>query len=420
LFVLIFLYGLLPTAQLVIYLQGQHLLSFAGILNCASSIFAFHWLFANSIVASKIPWLQNSLPYDRRIRFHILASMGLSVAVAYHAFFKIISGIDIDPLSWVLLACIGSLIGLALLWIPAPGATALRQRALALFNRRTVFSYDTSKSIHKALTLALMPIVILHVAQTDLLNDVPPLSALAYLVLFGVALVLYLLPKTGLFRTGAKVVSVKQLNDIVVVELMPEKPIEYRSGQFFFLQTKLSTGRKEEHPFSFLSTPAEPTIQFAARAVGDFTQGLTSIQTGSRITICGGYGSFYPHQESALCFIASGIGVVPLLSILKDLHAQGDQRPIHFHVSVKHLSEIPEYEKILHIASAMPNLSLKTIVPSVDGLRFSTDYFKREIPNPERFSYYLCSSPKVRSEVIRTLRGLGISRKNIHYENFSL
>lgn len=417
---LLFLYGLLPSAQLVLYLQGQHLLSITSVLNSAASIFAFHWLFANTIVASKIPWLQNNLPYDRRIRFHILASMGLSVAVAYHAFFKIISGRDIDPLSWILLACIVALIGLALLWIPVPGATAIRQRALALFNRPTLFSYDTSKSIHKVLTLALMPIVIMHVAQTDLFNDVPPLSALAYLVLFGSALVLYLLPKTGLFRTGAKVISMTLLNDIVIVELMPEKPIKFKSGQFFFLKTKLSTGSKEEHPFSFLSTPAEPTIQFAARAVGDFTHGLTSIQTGSRIAISGGYGSFYPRQESALCFIASGIGVVPLLSILKDLHAHGDPRPIHFHVSVKHPSEIPEYDKLLQIATTMPNLNLKIIVPSVDGLRYSTEYFKRELPNPEIYSYYLCSSPKVRSEVIHTLRGLGISRRNIHYENFSL
>lgn len=407
-FALLFLYGLLPAAQLALYLQGQHLLSVAGVLNSAASIFAFHWLLANTIVASKIPWLQNRLPYDMRVRFHILASAGLTVAVAYHAIFKIASGREIDLLSWILLACIVALIGLALLW------------SLALFNRTRLFSYDTSKSIHKVLSFALLAIVIVHVGQTDLFSDVPPLSALSYLLLFGVALVLYVLPKTGLFRTWAKVVSVEHQSDIVIVALQPEKPCKYKSGQFFFLRAKRNSGRKEEHPFSFLSTPAEPTIRFAARAVGDFTQELNLLQPGSRIAISGGYGNFYPRQESALCFIASGIGVVPFLSILKDLHARGDQRPIHFHVAVKHPDEIPEYNKLQQIAAAMPNLTLKILVPSVDGLRYSTAYFKRELPNPERFTYYLCSSPKVRRQVLHALQELGISKRAIHYENFSL
>lgn len=419
-FALIFLYLILPAIQLAFYLQEQTLLSVGPVLNGTASIFGFHWLFANIIVAAKIPWLQKRLPYDMRIRFHILASMGLMIAIAYHAIFKIASGREIDILSWILLAIMVLFIGLALLWVPIPGAVTLQQRVLALFHRTKLFSYDTSKSIHKILSFALIPIVILHVAITDLFSDLPLISTLAYLALFGIALVLTLLPKTGIFRTWAKVLSIKLQNDIVIIEFMPEKPYQYKSGQFFFLRVKLKTGHKEEHPFSFLSSPEEPQLSLAARAVGDFTQELKTLQPGSRIAISGGFGSFGPRTEPAICFIASGIGIVPFLSTLKDLHAHHDPRPIYFYLAVNALNEIPEYEKLQQIASSMPNLQLRILVPSVDGLRYSTEYFRSTLPNPEKFVYYLCSSPKVRDGVIHSLRELGISRQAIHYENFTL
>jgi len=420
LFALIFLYLILPATQLALYLQEQTLLSVGEVLNGAASIFGFHWLFANIIVAAKIPWLQKRLPYDKRIRFHTLASLGLLVAVAYHAVYKIVSGREIDILSWMLLAIMILFIGLAILWVPALGTVTLQQRVLALLHRTKLFSYDTSKSIHKVLSFVLIPIVILHVGKTDLFSDVPPLSTLAYLAVFGVALVLYLLPKTGIFRTWAKVVKVEQWNDIVVIEFMPEKPYRYKSGQFFFLRVKRNNGHTEEHPFSFLSNPAEPTLSLAARAVGDFTQELKTLQPGSRIAISSGFGSFGPRTEPAICFIASGIGIVPFLSILKDLHAQGDSRPIQFYIAVNDLHEIPEYDKLQQIASSMPHLQLRILVFSVDGLRYSTAYFKSTLQDPEKFVYYLCSSPRVRNDVIHSLQELGISRQAIHYENFTL
>jgi predicted ferric reductase len=68
---------------------------------------------------------------------------------------------------------------------------------------------------------------------------------------------------------------------------------------------------KEEHPFSYLSSPREREVGFAVRASGDFTNKLAALKGGDRVRLTGGFGDFRPGKERALCFIASGIGTVP-------------------------------------------------------------------------------------------------------------
>ncbi|MBB6479371.1 FAD-binding oxidoreductase [Spirochaeta isovalerica] len=420
-FLLILFYLALPILQIYLFISGQFGATTWDILNFTASILAVHWLLANVLMSSKIPLLQKVIPYDQRIRFHIFSSLGIVAAVLYHAIFKLTIGFELDPVTLGLAAALGLTLAGGILWIPVPGLKGLRTYLLNRFSRGKEPDYDRSKQWHGYFILALGLLIIIHITGAGLFVEVPPVSALLYFLLYGFSSGSYLLSRTKLFRTESRVLSVEDKQGIITIRLQPERKFSYRSGQFTFLETTGAEGRKEEHPFSFLSSRSGDgeEVSLAIRAVGDFTSDLKALKPGDSVTLRGSFGNFRPGREEALCFIASGIGTVPILSILKELHAAGDTRPIRLFLAVNDRNELPEREKIEAILSSMDNVQVNMMVYNEDGLRFSESFFKEEISDHRRYSYYLCSSPGVRSIVVDSLKKLGVRKSSIHFEAFS-
>ncbi|HSQ41814.1 MAG TPA: hypothetical protein VLM37_06015 [Fibrobacteraceae bacterium] len=415
--IILFLYGVLPAVQIFAFLQGRAAYNVSDAVNYSSSILLFHWVLANVLLASKIPWFQRLVPYDARVRLHILASAGIALALSFHVTYKILMGKWIDLVSWSLLAMMAVLLFLAVLWVPIPGFRAFRHLVHSWLGS---LSYDRSKKIHSFILIFATVLILLHVAQADLFSQVPPWSAIFYLALYLSALAGHLIARVGLFRTKATVIRTERRRDIVVLYLHPHRSFHFRSGQFAFLRVKLPSHKMEEHPFSILSTPQEPVITLAIRALGDFTKDLEHLPPGSQVSLNGGYGNFYPRGESPLCFIASGIGMVPCISILKSLQESRESRPILFFLAVHDLEGLPERERLEAIPRDLPNVHLRILTSNPPGPRFGKTFFQHEIPDPRSFSYFLCSSSKVRQTVIQALHALGVQNRVIHYETFTL
>ena len=420
-FLLVLFYLALPFLQIYLFINGQFGATMGDILNFTASILAVHWLLANVLMSSKIPVLQKVIPYDERIRFHIFSSAGIVAAVLYHALYKLWIGFELDPVTLGLTASLGLILIGGIFWIPIPGLKKLRTSLIKRFSKGKDPDYDKSKQWHGYFILALGLLIIIHITGAGLFVEVPAVSALLYFLLYALALGSYLLSRTKIFRTTSRVLSVEEKQDIITLRLQPEKRFSYRSGQFTFLEMTGTEGRKEEHPFSFLSSRSRDgeEVSLAIRSVGDFTNDLKTLKPGDFVTLRGSFGNFRPGREEALCFIASGIGAVPVLSILKELHATGDARPIRLFLAVNDRNELPEQEKIEAILASMDNVRVNIMVYNEDGLRFSDSFFKEEISNHKQYSYYLCSSPKVRSIVVNALRELGVRKSSIHFEAFS-
>ena len=425
--ILLFLYLLLPLVQIVFFIHGQLFLSLPDVLNFSASIAALHWILANVILSSKLPWLQGSIPYDARIRFHILSSAGICAAVLYHGVFKLVSGFAIDAVSWILMSVLIGLFSLALLWIPVPGFKSVRIWLTTKVVTSERLDYDRSKTLHRLFVLVLGLLLLIHISAAELFESVSPLSALLYWLLYLGAFGIYLLSITRVFSVDAEVFGIEKRQGILTIHLTPKRPLKYRGGQFAFMTVRTPSGKKEEHPFSFLSAPAadSPVIEqrapvsFAIRALGDFTRDLENLKPGDRVHLKGSFGNFRPRNEEALCFVASGIGTVPVISILKELHALQDTRPVHLFLAVNHRDEIPERQTVEKIAATMENLTLHTMVFPEDGLKYSEDFFRENLPDHQRYSYYLCSSPGVRAAVVSALSDLGVKKSAIHFEAFS-
>lgn len=421
--ILLTLYVILPLVQYIFFINGQFGIGLTDMINFGTSIFALHWLLANIIISSKIPLLQKTLPYDLRIRYHIFSTTGIVFAVLYHAIYKFVLGYEIDPITWALLAVIVLLLTFSILWIPLPNFKKLRALILRKFKSGADLNYDKSKNGHRFFIFIIGGLLLLHIISAGLFVNVNIFSSILYGALYTGSFGMLILSTSDIFKVKSEIIEVITNRDIIVIKLKPCRSLRYKSGQFTFLETLNESKKREEHPFSFLShslkKDEKEEVSIAVRAIGDFTKNLSNLKPGDMVKLRGAFGHFRPQKENALCFIASGIGTVPIISIFKELNELGDSRPINLFLAVDHKEEMPEMERVLDLASKMDNVKLHFMVYQEDGLRFSEEFFREKLVNPTELTYYLCSSPGVRNIVVDALSNLGVKKRAIHFEAFT-
>jgi predicted ferric reductase len=86
----------------------------------------------------------------------------------------------------------------------------------------------------------------------------------------------------------------------------------------------------KEHPFSMSSPPcADSKLEFTIKELGDFTRTIGQIEPGETAYVDGPYGAFSidRYRAPGFVFIGGGIGLPPLMSMMRALAERGDRRP---------------------------------------------------------------------------------------------
>ncbi len=231
-------------------------------------------------------------------------------------------------------------------------------------------------------------------------------------------------------RRRFRVADVKrETHDTWSLTFEPEEGgrLDYLPGQFMFLELPREGFRTEEHPFTISSCPTrEDGITATIKESGDFTETIGRSRAGDRALIAAPFGrfSFLHHEPKSFLFIAGGVGVTPVMSMLRYLRDTADARPAALVYGNKKASDIifreelekfPSHIKVTHVLSDPE--------PDWQGPR---GYVTAEIIKEccgELLSdadVYLCGPPPMMKQVIRALRTLGVRGSRIHYERFAL
>lgn len=116
----------------------------------------------------------------------------------------------------------------------------------------------------------------------------------------------------------------------LTIEPVGHKGLDYTAGQFVWLNVANSPFSLRENPFSIASAPTSgPELSFIIKELGDFTRTVGTIPTGTPAHIDGPHGNLVAagRSEPGIALIAGGVGVAPLLGILRQLHLEQDRRP---------------------------------------------------------------------------------------------
>ena len=330
--------------------------------------------------------------------------------------------------------------------LEAPAYMSLGRLALLLFGLLIVTSlwrkplrleYERWRLGHAVLATVAFLAAVGHIQGVGYYIDAPWKQALwIAFTLFWVLLILYvrLLKPWRMIRRPWRVVEVRpERGRAWTLGLEPEGHAglpQFAAGQFAWLSLRASPFQLREHPFSIASSATRTNhIDFTIKELGDFTRTIKTIRPGEIAYLDGPYGVFsserYP-DAPGLVFIAGGVGIAPLMSMLRTAAARGERRPVTLIYANKQWDSVIFREELETLRHSL-NLKLVHVLnqPPDDwtGEHGYVDeaLLARHLP-AERSAceYFLCGPKPMTDAVQQALRQLKVPVVRIHFELFEM
>jgi len=213
----------------------------------------------------------------------------------------------------------------------------------------------------------------------------------------------------------------------LVIEPDGHAGMDFAAGQFVWLNVGHSPFSLYENPFSMSSAPGERDIAFLIKEAGDFTRSLGSVRVGTKAYLDGPHGNLTLQQRrcKGIALLAGGVGIAPLISILRSLVLARDPRPIMLvygnrkNEQIVHQTELDALAKhenisVVHVLSEPP--------PGWAGLvgRLDADRIRElfSFAEAREWVYFVCGPPAMLEACEDALIALGVPSGQIVSERF--
>ena len=208
---------------------------------------------------------------------------------------------------------------------------------LAIGRTQLDYKYETWRLMHGIGALLIALLLLHHTVYAGRYGSQPVMTWM-WLTMTGVAvgslLHVYLLAPVLDKAHAWRVTSVTRLTPKqweVTVKPDGHRGLDYNAGQFIWLNVGHSSFSMKENPFSICSAPGGgPEISFMLKELGDFTRTIGQIESGAVAYLDGPYGnlSVDDRTEPGVALIAGGVGLAPLLGILREMRLANDPRKV--------------------------------------------------------------------------------------------
>jgi predicted ferric reductase len=201
----------------------------------------------------------------------------------------------------------------------------------------------------------------------------------------------------------------------------------FQPGQFAWIKLLDRPYSLAEHPFSYASSALDPARpSFTIGPAGDFTSAVGRLPVGTRLCVDGPHGAWQPAlPDAGYVLIAGGMGITPVLSMLRTWADAHDQRRVQLIFANRHWRQVPFREELKRLCSVL-DLDLVYVLSAPDrhwkGERGYIDaaLLRRVLPNDAHTrNFFVCGPPLMAAGVESALRDLGITPQHVHVERFA-
>ncbi|HEY9037599.1 MAG TPA: ferredoxin reductase family protein [Roseovarius sp.] len=300
-------------------------------------ILAFSMILVEFVLSGRFNTVSNSIGMDVTMRFHqIMARTAVVFALLHPLLYRgTLSGgpRPWDPTRQLTIATDFSELSTGIAaYLILPSLVLL-----AIGRKQLDYKYETWRLLHGIGALLIALLLLHHTVYAGRYGSHPSMTWL-WVAMMGVAIgsLLYVYLLVPILDKAQKwrVTSVIQLTSKqweVTVKPDGHSGLDYKAGQFVWLNVGHSSFSMKENPFSICSAPAAgPQISFMIKELGDFTRTIGQIKPGTVAYLDGPHGSLSVEgrREPGVALIAGGVGLAPLLGILRQMRLTDDPRKV--------------------------------------------------------------------------------------------
>lgn len=307
--------------------------------------------------------------------------------------------------------------------------------ASTLWRKRFGLTYEYWRFGHGILAAFVLFVGLVHVIQVGYYIDQlwkQVLWAVLTVAALGLLLHARLFRPLHMMRHPYRVMEVRRERGpsyTVFVEPVGHPGMRFTPGQFAWVTIGRSPFSMQQHPFSFSTSAERPQrIGFTIKELGDFTSTIKNIEPGTAAYLEGPFGAFTPPPQPGrgVVFIVGGVGITPVMSMLRTFRDRHERRTLHLIYGNLELQtglfvdELAELEKELDLR-VVHVIEKETDDWRGEVGRIDPDLLDRLLPeNPDGFDYLVCGPEPMMDVVERYLRKRGLPIGRILSERFQI
>lgn len=231
------------------------------------------------------------------------------------------------------------------------------------------------------------------------------------------------------FRVQEVVWEAPEIFTLRLVPLEGEAPLPFKAGQWVYLHLLNEDKTTWKAAFSIATAPTDAgPIELGIKIVGDFTKRASRVRLDEEVALQGPFGMFVlpPPSESPLVFIAGGIGITPLRSMMREAVNAKTSAPIHLVYSNRYAEESAYLEEFDDLQRAHGRMQLVTTLTGENppGWTGKTGRVDEAMLAPvlaetaQNGQFFLCGPNSFMEGIRSILEAAGVDKKRIHQERF--
>lgn len=315
--------------------------------------------------------------------------------------------------------------------------------ALSIWRKKLRISYELWQLTHSVLAFVVMAAALAHVLLVGYyVNEPLEIALWLWMSAVFVGLILWVRVVRPLeLRSKAWRIEevIPERGNICTIVLKPSRlharkfdGFHFEPGQFAWITVGKSPFAITRHPFS-ISSSAEKTerVSLSIKAAGDFTQKIGYLKPGATAYLDGPHGAFTTDRHDSapgFVFIGAGVGITPLMSMLRTMADRNDLRPCYLFFGNREWESVAFREEIEELKGRL-NLEVVHILSRPtegwDGEegRIEAAVLARHLPEQrsyKRLQYFICGPDQMMDTTEEALVHLKVPKSRVHSERFDM